>query len=264
MDKKCFKNIKIAFFDVDGTIIDMEKKKITPIMVETLSKLQDKGIKICLATGRPAMIVPKVPGVEFDAFLTFNGSYCYTKEGEILFSNPIPSEDVNRIIENATSIGRPVSVATRDNMGANGADKDLIDYYNITNEKVELAEDFNALIKDDVYQMMLGCTKDQYDSILKDVNGARITAWWDRAADIIPANGGKGIGVEKMLEFYGLTKDEAIAFGDGANDIEMLQTVGTGVAMGNASDKVKSFADDVCGHVADEGIYHYCKEHNLI
>ena len=40
--------------------------------------------------------------------------------------------------------------------------------------------------------------------------------------------------------------------------MEMLQAVGLGVAMGNASEELKKTADDICGHVADDGIYHYC------
>lgn len=55
-----------------------------------------------------------------------------------------------------------------------------------------------------------------------------------------------------------------MAFGDGGNDIEMLQTVGTGVAMGNALDNVKAIADEICGTSADDGIYHYCLENGLI
>ena len=60
------------------------------------------------------------------------------------------------------------------------------------------------------------------------------------------------------------TKDEAIAFGDGHNDIEMLEAVGMGVAMGNAKDEVKAKADFVCKSVEDDGIYHYCVENKLI
>ena len=66
------------------------------------------------------------------------------------------------------------------------------------------------------------------------------------------------------MSYYGLTKDQAIAFGDGSNDIEMLEAAGTGVAMGNATENVKKIADVVCGSVADEGIYHYCLDHHLI
>ena len=44
----------------------------------------------------------------------------------------------------------------------------------------------------------------------------------------------------------------------------MLEAVGTGVAMGNATDDVKAVAAAICGHVAEDGIYHYCKEQGLI
>lgn len=61
-----------------------------------------------------------------------------------------------------------------------------------------------------------------------------------------------------------LLKDEAIAFGDGHNDIEMLEAVGMGIAMGNAKDEVKDKADFVCKSVEEDGIYHYCIENKLI
>ena len=118
--------------------------------------------------------------------------------------------------------------------------------------------------KDEVYQVMLACCPEEYDAILENVNHAKIATWWDKAVDIIPANGGKGMGIAAMLEYYGIEESEALAFGDGNNDIEMLQAVGMGVAMGNASDDLKAVADDICGAVADDGIYHYCLEQGLI
>ena len=51
-------NTKIIFFDIDGTLIDMEKKCVTEKMLETLRRLQEKGIIICIATGRSPMDVP--------------------------------------------------------------------------------------------------------------------------------------------------------------------------------------------------------------
>ena len=67
-----------------------------------------------------------------------------------------------------------------------------------------------------------------------------------------------------VLRHYGFSKDEAIAFGDGHSDIEMLEAVGMGIAMGNAKDEVKAKADFVCKSVEDDGIYHYCIENKLI
>ena len=255
--------VKIIFFDIDGTLIDMTKKAISDKTVETLIRLKENGVKICIATGRAPGSVPKFEGVDFDAFLTFNGSYCYNSNDTIL-STPIPKIDVERMIENATKINRPVSIASKDRVVANGTDKDLSDYFGFAKQEVPVSDDFDEVLKDEIYQMMMGGRNDEYDDILKDVENARITAWWDRAVDIIPVNGGKGKGIEAILEYYGIDRSESMAFGDGGNDIEMLQTVGTGVAMGNALDNVKAIADEICGTSAEDGIYHYCLENGLI
>lgn len=257
------KNIKIAFFDIDGTLIDLNTKKISEKMLETLLRMKEKGIILCLATGRSPMALPHFNGIEFDIYMTFNGSYCYHSE-KTIFSNPIPAEDIRQLIQNAAEIGRPVSVATKDRLAANGADQDLIDYFAIAKLEVEVADDFDTVLLEEIYQVMMGCYESEYESMMKNVRHAKITAWWDRAVDIIPADGGKGKAIEKILEYYSLDKSEAIAFGDGNNDIEMLQSVGTGVAMANGSDRLKAVADTVCGDVTEDGIYYYCLEHGLI
>ena len=111
---------------------------------------------------------------------------------------------------------------------------------------------------------MLGCREAEYPALLKDTRGVKIAAWWDRAVDVIPMEGGKGSGIREILAYFGLDKTQALAFGDGNNDIEMLQAVGTGIAMGNASAQLKAVADQICGHVANDGIYHFCLEQGLI
>lgn len=256
-------DIKIIFFDIDGTLIDMNKKQISAKMLETLIRLREKNIKICLATGRTPVSLPHFEGVEFDAYLTFNGSYCYNAE-QVIFSNPIPTQDVKTIIRNAASINRPVSLATKNRLAANGKDEDLEEYYSFAKLEVEIADDFEQVVHDEIYQIMLGCREKDYPQLLKNVHNARITAWWDRAADVIPSGSGKGTGIEKVLACYHINKSEAMAFGDGNNDMEMLQAVGLGVAMGNASEELKKTADDICGHVADDGIYHYCVASGLM
>ena len=230
------KQIKIIFFDIDGTLIDMNKKKISKKVLEALIRLKENGIKICVATGRPPMQVPRFPNVEFDVFLTYNGSYCFDKDQDI-FSNPLKREDVYTIINNAGKIGRPLSLATKTRLVSNGTDQDLSDYYEISGQKVKIADDFDAVADGkEIYQIMLGCRKGEYDAVMKDVKEAKIAAWWD----------------------------QAMAFGDGNNDIEMLKMVGRGVAMGNTSMELKAAADDVCGDVAEDGIYSYLNACGLI
>lgn len=257
-------NIKIIFFDVDGTLIDMEKKKISDKIIETLIQLKNREVILCIATGRSPIALPHFDEVVFDAFLTFNGSYCFNKQGTI-YKNPIPIRDVATIVENAKLLDRPVAIATSDKTVANGKDADLIEYFSFAHQEVVVAEDFDTVMhNEEIFQLMLSSRKEDYSKIMQDTSSSKITAWWDRAVDIIPSNSGKGTGIAKILDYYGLDKSEALAFGDGNNDLEMLEAVGWGVAMDNASDELKVIADEVIGHVAQDGIYHFCKERGLI
>ena len=256
--------IRIAFFDIDGTVLNFGAKNLSAKMEETLSRLRDNGIVLCIATGRSPLSLPAFAKTGFDAYMTFNGSFCYNASGEI-FKNPLFPEDIRTIVRNAGKIGRPVSVATKDRFVANDVDSDLKAYYGIAGIDINASDDFDAVIsKDEVFQIMMGCHEHEYETIMQDVHNARIVAWWDRAVDIIPSDGGKGIAVRRILDYYGFVESEAIAFGDGNNDIEMLKVAGTGVAMGNASELVKAAADDVCGPVSEDGIYSYCLSHGLI
>lgn len=255
--------IKIAFFDVDGTILSLGQKSPTPKTIYALKSLQKNGIKLCLATGRGMTALPHLPEIDFDIYLTFNGSYVRDRDG-LIFANPMDEEDKYQIIENLRKMGRPLSICNEKMVLANGTDPTLEEYFSFARQKLIVSDDFDDLLDKDIYQMMAAARKDEYDQILASTKNTRITAWWDRAVDIIPACGGKGLAIDKVLDYYGLERDEALAFGDGHNDIEMLEAVGTGIAMGNAKDEVKEHADYVCKPVDKDGIYYYLLENKLI
>lgn len=255
--------VKIIFFDIDGTLVDPASGEIPAGTCEALKRLRKKGVLLCIATGRPVASLPDFGELHFDAFCTFNGSLCYT-DREIIYSNPLPRAAVETVLQNAAALGRPVSVALRDRLVANGWDADLAGYYHLAGLELTVAEDFAAACREDVYQIMLGCREADHPGIIRGAEGATITFSWDRAADVIPESSGKGVAIGKILDFFGIDPSHAMAFGDGYNDREMLQCAGTGVAMGNASDSLKALADDVCGHVSEEGIYHYCISRGLI
>ena len=69
----------------------------------------------------------------------------------------------------------------------------------------------------------------------------------------------KAKGVQKVLEYLHIDKEHSYAFGDGLNDLEMIHYVGHGIAMGNAVDELKKIADEVIGHVDEQGLEEYLK-----
>ena len=70
--------VKAIFFDIDGTLVSFETHKIPASTQEALKALRDKGIKIFIATGRPQCLINNLSDLEFDGYITVNGSYCFT------------------------------------------------------------------------------------------------------------------------------------------------------------------------------------------
>jgi len=192
------KDVKIAFFDIDGTLIDMNKRQISDKMLATLRALKKQNILLCIATGRSPIALPHFKDVAFDAFLTFNGSYCFN-QNESIYENPIPPKDVATIIENSRALNRPVAIATKNRTIANGTDTDLSDYFAFANQAPVISKSFNATVKNEqIYQLMLGSRAAEHAKVMQHTTNSKITAWWNRAVDIIPGNGGKEIGIGKI------------------------------------------------------------------
>ena len=254
--------IKIAFFDVDGTLLKLGCKELSPNTLTALQELQRNGILLCMATGRSYPDIPRFEEMEFDIYMTFNGSYVVSHD-RVIRKEPLNHDDVACILRNLKQMNRAVAISNTHSVVANGADPELVQYFSFGSSELVIANNFDELCSGDVFQIMCSCRKEEYDRILEGTTNARITAWWDKAADIIPFSGGKGTAAADVLKSFGFSRDEAIAFGDGLNDIEMLQAVGTGVAMGNAKASVKEMADEICESVEDDGVFTYCQARNF-
>lgn len=151
---------RIIFFDIDGTLVPL-KEGIRPRTVEALQKLRQNGIRLCIATGRTPMEMPKFEGVTFDALLTYNGSYCFTPERDI-FKNLIPKEDIVTLRRNAAALGRPLALATDSRLVANGTEPDLEEYFAIGGVKLVVADDFDEVAQGEVFQVLMGGREEEY------------------------------------------------------------------------------------------------------
>lgn len=157
--------IKIAFFDVDGTLLRLGHKELSANTAAALRQLHQNGIILCMATGRCYTGVPHFDGIDFDVLLTFNGSFV-TKGNDIIFKNPINEHDKYQIISNLKQMNRAIAISNEHIIVTNGTDPDLEQYFAFGSEKLKIADNFDDISKTDIYQIMCSCQKDEHSQIL--------------------------------------------------------------------------------------------------
>ncbi|MFQ6875511.1 MAG: HAD hydrolase family protein, partial [Coprobacillus cateniformis] len=105
-----------------------------------------------------------------------------------------------------------------------------------------------------VYQCMCFVDNDEEKELMKVMPHCISARWHPLFCDVSPIGGTKQNGIDKFLEHYHIDLSETMAFGDGGNDIQMLNHVAVAIAMGNANDEVKAIADYVTDDVDNDGI----------
>ena len=98
------------------------------------------------------------------------------------------------------------------------------------------------------------CTVEQETQLMPTLTNCTSGRWHPAFTDITSREADKGKGLHAMAKFLGLDISETMAFGDGGNDITIIQESGIGVAMGNAGEEVKAVADFVTTSVDEDGV----------
>ena len=259
--------IRAIFFDVDGTLLSLKTHTVPPSTLEALDLLKEKAIKLFVATGRgPAQIkaLQEILPFQFDGYVALNGQYCFNEE-QLIHQQALDREDLKGLIPYLEEAQLACCYVEEQGM-----------YLNCINDKVDTF--FNKLgktlpgfvidkpersLENKTYQLSVFITEEEAD-LLKHMPHSKTARWHPISTDIIPKDGGKNTGIQKVLDHYGIDKSEAMAFGDGANDSDMLQYVGIGIAMGNAMEKVKEVADYVTDEVDEDGILKALKHFKIL
>lgn len=253
---------KIVFLDIDGTILDHEKK-IPESTKLAVKKLRENGVQVAIATGRsPLHAKIVIDELEIDCFVSFNGAYA-VYDGKVVHETPFKKEHIEEIIEFANENGHSLCF-----LGAEGEGFTAINEHTRKALKSVLMEisgvDEDYYKENNIYQVIAFHDGADVEHYRENVTSVDFVPWHENAFDILPKNKSKASGIQAMIKNLGFNIEDVYAFGDGLNDIEMLKTVGTGIAMGNAEDAVKIHADFVTKDVAEGGIYHGLKHFNLI
>ena len=249
---------KAIFFDIDGTLVSFKTHTIPQSALDAIHRVREKGIKVFIATGRPLPFIDNLEGLEYDGIMCVNGAYCIDKDGTIIHKAPVSKEDVYRIIDNQKSHPMPIAFASND--GAifcceGEIDQKVREVFTLLNLPIPSLSPIENALKMDIMQVIAFFNKDEEERIMSEVlKECASNRWHPDFTDCIAKGTNKATGIDAMIQYYGISLNETMAFGDGGNDIEMLRHAGIGVAMGNASDEVKDAADIVTTSVDDDGV----------
>lgn len=248
------KKVKIIFFDIDDTLRVKDKEFMPESIPSVFERLHKKGIRTGIASGRAYFgVVPEVRALGADYYVTINGQYVRTKEGEEIFSNPIPKETIQKIIEWANAVGMEYGMVGKNRAVVSQWTKLVDDAITVVYGK--LAEEPDFWQENPVYQMWT-FTDEHKDNVLPEElrSQVRLVRWHPHSCDIVPIHGSKANGIEKVLEKLGLTDKDLMVFGDELNDVEMFQYAGLSIAMGNANEELKPLADYVTKDIEENGV----------
>lgn len=255
--------IGAAFFDVDGTLLSHTTHCVPVSTRSAVAQLREKGIRCVVATGRHMLELKELPvsDISFDAYLTLNGQLCLDGHGNVILDNPIVGKDKEKILRLFREKRMPFMLVEKDAMYIN-----LIDPYveaaqkAISTELPAVGEYTGA----DIYQAIAFTPRGTEHALADQLTGCKVARWSDLAVDIISGTGGKTAGIQAYLKANHISQEDTIAFGDGENDIEMLEYVRIGVAMGNAPEVVKMHADHVTASVDEDGIAQALRKFGVI
>ncbi|WP_288304610.1 Cof-type HAD-IIB family hydrolase [uncultured Fusobacterium sp.] len=259
--------IKAVFFDVDGTLVSFKTHKVSQGTLDAIKQMQAKNIKVFVATGRHPSILylgNNVDEIKFDGFVTLNGQYCFTDKNEVIYEKHICKEDIESIVKFIKENDITCGFVEDKEMYLNQITDSVRNVLNSVNLPIPLITDISRAIHGKVFQLNPYIPVDFQDKFMEAMPNCEATRWSPLFIDVIPAGGGKHVAIEKIMDYYGYSRDEIMAFGDGGNDKTMIMAAGIGVAMGNANEDVKEVAEYVTASVDDEGVVKALKYFNII
>jgi Cof subfamily protein (haloacid dehalogenase superfamily) len=257
---------KVVFLDIDGTILRPDDT-IEDSTKSAIKQLKDRGIEVILATGRPLHEIRDLGDeLNIQSYIAYNGAYALYK-GETIFNETMEKDDVNRFIQIAKHNQHDLVLYTNNK-----------NYFlNLESERVKTFQKAFHLRRNDFYlptvaSEVLGITiiteeedgDSPYHSI-EEIHYSKVNVpGFTTCFDVIRDHVNKGVAVHAMLEQLAFKKEQAIAFGDGMNDKEMLSNVGEGFAMGSGNPELFSYAKHVTTGVTESGVFNGLKSLGLV
>ncbi len=252
--------IGIIALDLDGTLLDSDKK-LSSVNEAALKRAADAGIQIVPTTGRFFGGMPeKIRSLPYVRYaITINGAQVAdTQTGEVIYTAELPWQQTIEIMKLLDTL--PVIYdCFQDNCGwMTAALKEKIDEFAPNEHYRKMLHELRKPVpelKEFLAQRKKGVQKVQFFTKDMELRAKLLKELPERFPDLAvsssvsnnieinQAHANKGEALKALACHLGLAEDATLSFGDGLNDISMLQSAGVGVAMANAAPEVKEAAD---------------------
>lgn len=269
---------KVLFFDIDGTLVNFQGE-MSDGTRRALCQVQENGHRIVICSGRSLFqIYSWLLDMGFDGIIGAAGAYVEC-DGKTIYAHHMKKEALmaaRTLLERlgasyaAQTKGRTIMTLDNKNRMMRGfvdvgLKEDLSDQMW---GDVQLDEYLER--RHDIEKLFFFEAKASIDRIQEQLSKyCDVTAMSfqrpDNSSGEISSKGiNKAFGMQKYLEYAGITRENTIAFGDGINDVEMLKYAHIGVAMGNAVDALQKQADYVTSGIDEDGIERALKVFGLL
>lgn len=257
---------KLLVLDVDGTLLN-DEREISKRTLAALLKVQQMGVRIVLASGRPTYgLMPLAKTLELGNYggfvLSYNGCQIIkAQNGEILFERRINPEMLPYLEKKARKNGFAIFTYHNDTLITDSPDNEYIKNEALLNNlKIIKEDEFSTAIDFAPCKCMLVSDKEEALIELEQHWEKRLAGTLDAFRsepyflEVVSCGVNKANTLGALLEHLGVTREEVIAVGDGVCDVTMLQLAGMGVAMGHSQDSVKVCADYVTASNEEDGV----------
>lgn len=250
-------NYKAVILDIDGTLMNYEQPYVSDATIQTVAALREQGVKVVIATGRgPFRATPEIlSGLQYDHLVCVNGACVLDTDGSVLFSNSLSEEQIFELYDYLKDHNATLTLTFLDGYYVYHNYKKVLEYNDATGNIRYINDEGHTRHKQSLpfggFTKIADADAEAFNTLGSTV---KLVIFQPGSYDICKVTTDKSKALTQLLEHLDIPWEETVAIGDGANDVEMLSRAGLGVAMGSATDRVKSFADRVTGSVAEEGV----------
>ncbi|MGX6978432.1 Cof-type HAD-IIB family hydrolase [Vagococcus elongatus] len=248
--------IKLVAIDLDGTLLNSQKQ-ISEENKRVIQNAKDAGVKVVVCTGRPLMgVAPLLEELNLmdpgDYTVTLNGGLIQKNDtGEILSETIMTVQDVRTVYELTYNLQLSLNVVTAKKVFHVKPDVPAFpSYYQKLNSLLVFEDKHLETFDDRMKINKMVCASENVQHLTSQMG--RIPERYHEQYNIIRSGQflfefvhkevSKAAGLKHLGEILNIQTKEMMAIGDEENDLPMIRLVGTGVAMGNATDEVKSAA----------------------